>query len=835
MTAAPGAGASRGSRSRGGLPAARAVGRWAWRLFRKEWRQQALVLALVTVAVATTVFGLLLAANSPPSGDARFGGADYLITLPGTDPSLAADVAAIGQRYGATEVIYHESIALPGAVTPIDVRGQDPNGLYTASTLALTSGRYPAASDQVAVTQSVLADFGLQLGGTWVSGGITRTVVGVVEDPLNLLDEFGVVAPGAITSPSRVTVLAAASLGSHPGGLNIEGSNFEVRQTEFGHQAEATVLTLGAIGLLFVGLIAIAGFAVMAQRRLRSLGLLGAMGATAGNMRMVFIANGAIVGVTSAVVGSGVSLLAWLGLAGGLETVLNHRIDRANIPWLPIVAAMAIAALTSIVGSWWPARAAARTPVVRALASRPSPPRGAHRLAIPGALALAAGLFLVTRGTATQPTLRALGILLAAAGVLLVAPLGPTLLARSSGRAPVAMRVALRDLARYRGRSGAATAAVSLSVGIAVAIVVSLSAAQQVANASAGGGNLPDDQIAVWLSSQGRVSPVPDVTDEQAQAASDTVDALASTLGAVASAPLEAAVKVTSDSGGHGVEVGGTGVPSHDPAQLGLPIAVTNEGRPGIEYRGEDAINLYVVTPELLQFVGLAATDVGSGVDLVSSHTDLSKYDLIPYDRGGTWVPVIQHAALPTYTSDPTTLITSRAMDALGLVAVPMGWIVQLDHAVTSDDRAAALAAARAGGLRIETRPLQSDLDRLRLEIMLGGLALAIAVLAMTAGLIRSETSSDLATLAATGAGSGIRRTLTAATAGALAVVGGILGTAGAYAVLLVWYRHELSVLTPVPWLSLALAVLGLPAAAWMVGWLVSGREPDSMTRRRLE
>ena len=38
--------------SDGGVPARRAVVRWAWRLFRREWRQQFLILALITVAVA---------------------------------------------------------------------------------------------------------------------------------------------------------------------------------------------------------------------------------------------------------------------------------------------------------------------------------------------------------------------------------------------------------------------------------------------------------------------------------------------------------------------------------------------------------------------------------------------------------------------------------------------------------------------------------------------------------------------------------------------------------------------------------------------------------------
>jgi len=51
----------------------------------------------------------------------------------------------------------------------------------------------------------------------------------------------------------------------------------------------------------------------------------------------------------------------------------------------------------------------------------------------------------------------------------------------------------------------------------------------------------------------------------------------------------------------------------------------------------------------------------------------------------------------------------------------------------------------------------------------------------MTVGLIRSETAGDLRTLTATGASSATRRTLTGATAGALAVLGAVIGTTGAY------------------------------------------------------
>ena len=65
----------------------------------------------------------------------------------------------------------------------------------------------------------------------------------------------------------------------------------------------------------------------------------------------------------------------------------------------------------------------------------------------------------------------------------------------------------------------------------------------------------------------------------------------------------------------------------------------------------------------------------------------------------------------------------------------------------------------------------------------------------MTVGLIRGETAGDLRTLAATGASSATRRTLNATSAGALALLGGILGTAAAYLALIAWHWHDISYL----------------------------------------
>ena len=72
---------------------------------------------------------------------------------------------------------------------------------------------------------------------------------------------------------------------------------------------------------------------------------------------------------------------------------------------------------------------------------------------------------------------------------------------------------------------------------------------------------------------------------------------------------------------------------------------------------------------------------------------------------------------------------------------------------------------------------------------------MALGVLAMTVGLIRGETAGDLRTLAATGASGATRRTLNATSAGALALLGGILGTAAAYLALIAWHWHDISYL----------------------------------------
>jgi hypothetical protein len=79
---------------------------------------------------------------------------------------------------------------------------------------------------------------------------------------------------------------------------------------------------------------------------------------------------------------------------------------------------------------------------------------------------------------------------------LLITPLAVRLLASTAGPMPVAVRLALRDLGRYRARSSSALAAITLALGIAAAVVVVANAEAQ--KTAAQPPNLSNRQIRVY-------------------------------------------------------------------------------------------------------------------------------------------------------------------------------------------------------------------------------------------------------------------------------------------------------------------------------------------------
>jgi putative ABC transport system permease protein len=851
----------------GGVPGRRAVVRWAWRLFRREWRQQLLVLGLLTVAVGATVLGGAVAVNAPSRPNtATFGTANHLVTLPGADPRLAADVGALRQHFGTVDIVQNQRLATGSAAT-VDLRSQDPHGRYGQPLLSLVSGHYPAGPGQVALTRQVATLFNLRAGDLWHSGGTTRRVVGIVENPQNLLDEFALVVPGQVTSPSQVTILfdaTPASVASYhfPGGVTARAAG----SPSSGLSPAVVVLAITTFGLVFIGLIAVAGFTVLAQRRLRALGMLGALGATSRNIRLVLVANGAVVGIMATLTGAALGFAAWFAYAPRLATSSGHRIDPLNLPWWAIGTAMALAIVTAIAAARRPARTAARLPVVAALSGRPPRPKAAHRSAGPAIVLLVVGPLLLAfaggwGGNTPADQLKLLaGIVATTIGGIRLAPLCIAVLAAAGSRAPIAVRLALRDLARYRARSGAALAAISFAVLLAVLICVVATA--RFANVmDYTGPNLPANQLIMYTP----------------YGAANSFGAGGAGLGAVApSLPTSAQVqRLNSRVAALAASLGTRDVLALDGVNVTLQQAVKNSSG----FTG----TMFVATPAVLHRYGIKPGQIARGTDIITARDGLAALPHMQmlYGDAGPWMspgphpgenaggaggpggsggqgdsggsggpagpscppsacvpgPKIQtFSALPTGVADPNTLVTTQAVRDLGLQQVRFGWLIETAGPLAARDINAARQVALASGATMVKASDQPSLSQLRNWSAVAGIILALGVLAMTVGLIRGETAADLRTLTATGAGRTTRRTLTAATAGALGLLGALLGTAVAYLACLAWFRSSLSTtVSNVPVTDLLIILVGLPLAATVGGWLFAGREPAGIARQPLE
>ena len=590
----------------GGLPARRAVVRWAWRLFWREWRQQLLILALITVAVAATIVGSAVAMNNPPPKNAGFGTARYSASFGAYDTQAASVIARL-EHLGPVDVIENETLSIPGSIDTYQLRAQDPHGPYGGPMLSLLSGRFPSGADQVAVTSGVASAFHLRLGDTWRVGGDERQVVGIVENPQSLLDEFALVVPGQVADASGVTVLF-----DEPGALrSFKGVQVEtpawVAQSNPLNPETISLIAL-VLGMLLIALVSIGGFTVLAQRRMRSIGMLESTGATDRHVWLVISANGAVVGTVGAMLGFILGLVVWLIYRPNLEQSSHHLIGVLALPWTVVIAAMVLAVVAALFAASRPARAITKVPIVQALSGRPAPPRQIHRSALPGIVLLVLAFLLLGysggtdngNGSGGMPELL-FGIILLIPGLILLAPFFLSLTARLGRRTPIATRLALRDLARYRARSGSALAAIS--IGVLVAVIVMLAAAARYGNVlDYAGPNLSSTQLALHADTPPPAGTILRKPNGRTQVTGQPTTKIATPAQLAADAG-----QIAKDL--HGQLIG-----------LVTPNAQLNGTQGGRQWDGQ----IYVATPQLLRAFGIAQSDVNPNADFLSSRPGLS-------------------------------------------------------------------------------------------------------------------------------------------------------------------------------------------------------------------
>lgn len=789
--------------------ARRAVLRWAWRLFRREWRQQLVTICLLTVTVAAAVWASTAAVNGGSKGQALLGDAKAMIQVdPSTGADVAATLAAIRERFGDAEVIGHATTTAAGLAGTIDVRAQDPHGEFGRPTLALRSGRYPASDGEVALTTRLAQQLDTGVGEEISIARANRTVVGIVENPRNLDDQFALVAASTSLPSETLSVLVGRD---RPITVRTSQASPGFDMISVGSD-ESGVITLViaavTVSMALVGLVAASSFLVIAKRRQRQLGILGALGATQRHLRLALVANGGLVGGAAALVGTALGVGVWLLSVSFVEQSTAHRIERFALPW-PLLALCAGLALIAALGAaWWPARTISKVPAVAAIAQRPSPPLPVHRSALAAALVLGSGMIAIAlakpRDAEVKPWLLIVGLLAVIAGTVLVAPVVIRLLALPARRLPLPSRLALRDLARYQARAAAALAAITLALGIAVATAV----VAQANDENSGPGNLPATQLLVSFG--GTTGPfATSVAVADADANDTAVERIASAVPGAHVYALDVAI------------------PPPNGSQRVEPVSVATPVDHGFSLYGP----AYVATPELLALYRIDPATIGPSTELLTNASNVVLLDTSTRPDANLTTPT-QTVALPAYTSTPQGLIPQAAVQQHGWTEQRAAWLIDAPAPITSDQTAAARRAAADVGLAVEARDVNDESSSLGRGATIAGSVVALAILAMTIGLIRGESTGDMRTLTAVGAPRRTRRAITATASAALAAGGVALASVGAYLAVAAVYRSNLSDLSSPPIGNLAVLWVGLPVVAAVVGWTFAGRQPQHIARQ---
>jgi putative ABC transport system permease protein len=345
--------------------------------------------------------------------------------------------------------------------------------------------------------------------------------------------------------------------------------------------------------------------------------------------------------------------------------------------------------------------------------------------------------------------------------------------------------------------------------------------------------NLSDRQIRVYTgpTQEPELISLPLQTPAQLARSASVVRKIASSLGQASLIPLQKAV-----------QPGDTPIVTFEGDRALVSVGFSKQTGPESWTRGS---GLYVATPAVLRYLGIDPATVDPNADFLADPTvPTNEFGILDFQTTSeSAIENVQRidslevlgAAEGDSGRVPSSFVTLNGLRRHGWKQVPNGWLIESSRPLTSEQIATARELAAEASLEIETQHERMSLATPIAIATAAGALLALAILAMTVGLIRSEAAGDLRTLTATGATSRTRRTLTAATAGALALVGALLGVAGVYLALAATYHDDLGYLGRIPVVPLVLIIVGVPLAAAAAGWLLAGRQPPTIARPAIE
>ncbi|MFF9346741.1 FtsX-like permease family protein [Streptomyces sp. NPDC014734] len=792
----------------------------------------------------------------------------------------------------------------------------------------LISGAFPHGAGEMAATQPFLDSTGLHIGSTTTvrNSGEKYTITGVIEQPLDLkakalfADPDTVIAPWKAKSDRDKKILppnvrAREWLVKGPDGVgvtwpdvmkaNASGVLVKSRQVvldpppdsevpmarknqytsmDDSGQMSTALITVVAMAVLEIVLLAGPAFAVGARRSRRQLGLLGTCGGDRRHVRAVVLGGGMVLGGIGAVTG----VVSGLGLTvlfrPMIEDWAGNRFGSLVLKPSELFLIAAIGMVTGLLAAFAPAIVASRQSVLESLTGRRGVRHSSRIMPVLGVCVLVLGIVVaVYGGMSGKSALVSGGSIVAELGLLACIPVIVGFLGRLGSRLPLAPRMALRDAARNRGRTAPAVAAVMAAVAgsVAIATYTASTTAERDYEYTA---NLTPGTIAVMATGAKAA--------EQLPLARTTVERSMPVSGGHADikrvwAGSDCNIYYDEEDGCGTIELVKPTGKDHDcplkgkgakdlaarlsadehrdlmntPACLGeyMPASGLSWDEHNIIVADADLLSTYVKlddpaavkaleegTPVLLN----KAYAKGDEITLKAVHTyndrDKENRKLHPGKARTTTDRLKVYVAPERYAATPGVrmILPEKTAKRLGLHVEQQGSVYTVSRTPSDveDQRVSAALQQAGGGIWVQSDPGPSQRqDTIMLVLALFAGMVTVGAAAITTGLAKADAEADLNTLSAVGAPPGVRRSLSGFQCVVVALTGVVLGSlAGlvpAVALRLVDLREALQVMrrepmesayTPIvlPWDTLALLVIAVP--------LVAGVLAAAFTRSRL-
>jgi putative ABC transport system permease protein len=696
------------------------------------------------------------------------------------------------------------------------------------------AGRAPRDTTGVEVTTALASRLGLHIGSSLTVGADTRTVTGIVIDPSNLKDDevYGILGSLPIHNASGSELIASTAPVTWPNVLRLNQIAIgvtsrsvvthppagvqDVGGTPEGEDAQTIGLATVAVGLAVLEVVLLAGaaFAVGARRARRDLALVSATGGQPRDIRNVVLAGGLVLGTTGAVIG----VVGGVATARGLIPVLNHFAHHApgsfDVRPLELLAVVVLGIVTGLLASILPARSAGKVDVVAALTGRRGVVTSARRVPIIGLSGVVVGALIA--GYGAHPPVRFTAILVGAVvselGFVMCAPAFVGLAGRLARWAPLSPRLALRDAARHRGRSGPAVAAIMAAIAGSIAVSTYFVSQESTDRAT----YFPQAPIGQTLirpfSPHAGASP-------KFQAA---LTAVLPGLGAKAAQP----VPVLGCS--HGRHCGTT------PQIVGLELSPNSTF--DVAVADQDLLAHLTGRQDSGAAAALAAGDVvalasGRSADLAvgapGGHPTLQGVG-----RAGSRLPVYVEGVARAGSLVGAVISPSTAQ-ALGLRTQTSQYLVTTTSPPTQaqEDAAQATLDATHASIYVERGYVSPGITAGLLVLLAVSAIVTLGATGITTGLSVAESRPDLTTLSAVGAAPLTRRLVVASQSATVALLGAVLGVLSGLIPAWAVVQGRTGMSFAMPWETIGLSIAAIPLLAVL---LTSAfvRTPSTLVRR---